>query len=202
MAVFSMTNPGHAKVIMDGQGCEPAGACLASRIAKGDHASLDALYARWFDRGVALVRRLTGRDEAFCMDVVQEAFLRVVRKPPSGLEDESLDRWMIKTLRSAAVDLIRGESRRRERENRSGRSWAALQEVGVEQSHVGVELGNVKKVLEDVGSDEHVLVWLRLKSEVSLETAGAAAGMSGDAAHGKLRRLFLRLRAAWKGENP
>lgn len=187
---------------MDGQGCEPARACLASRIAKGDHAALDAFYARWFDRGVALVRRLTGRDEAFCMDVVQEAFLRVVRKPPGGLVDESLDRWMIKTLRSAAIDLIRAESRRKAREDRSGRARATLQEDSAELSRGFVESGNVREVLEDIGSDEHVLVWLRLKSEVSLEAAGAAAGMSGDAAHGKLRRLFARLRAAWKGETP
>ncbi len=197
-----MTNPGLAKVITDEQGCEPAPASLAIKIAKGDHAALDVFYARWFDRGVALVKRLTGRDEAFCMDVVQEAFLRVVRKPPSGLVDEGLDRWMVKTLRSAAIDLIRAESRRKVRENRGGHTSDSIQAEAAEQGGLADDISKVRKAFEDIGSDEHVLVWLRLKSEVSLEAAGAAAGMSGDAAHGKLRRLYLRLRAAWKGEQP
>jgi hypothetical protein len=44
---------------------------LTRAIARGDRDALATFYNAWFDRSYAAARRLTGRDESFCLDVVR-----------------------------------------------------------------------------------------------------------------------------------
>src|SRR5262245_11860434 len=64
-----------------------ATARLTLAIRAGDAGAFATLYEAWFDRALALARSLTRRDESFCLDVVQDAMMRVVRALPR-LEDE------------------------------------------------------------------------------------------------------------------
>ena len=58
---------------------------LTRGMAAGHRDAVEAFYRQYFDYLYGVARRETGRDEAFCLDVVQEAVLRIIRniKPVS-----------------------------------------------------------------------------------------------------------------------
>ena len=53
---------------------------LTERLARGDESALGELYERWFDRMVGMAMAATGRDESFCMDAAQDAFVKLIRQ--------------------------------------------------------------------------------------------------------------------------
>ena len=48
-------------------------------IRAGDHDAFSIYYEHFFDLVFCEVRRLSGRDEATCLDIVQETFVKVVK---------------------------------------------------------------------------------------------------------------------------
>ena len=72
----------------------------------GDAEALTGFYEAWFDRAFVLARALTRRDESFCLDVVQDARMRVVRSLPPLEEAAALGRWMVRVVHTTALDLL------------------------------------------------------------------------------------------------
>ena len=94
-------------------------------------AILLAPYSRWvakqLDRGerrfpwvAAKARSITRRDEAFCLDVVQDVMMIVVKKMPRLETEAALRAWMARTVSRAVTDRLRSEARRRRREAQRG----------------------------------------------------------------------------------
>src|SRR5207237_963299 len=77
-------------------------------------------YRAWFDWSFRLAQRLTRRDESFCLDVVQEAMLRVARSMKAMKSRTDLERWMSRVVHTAALDQLRRASRRGVRERARG----------------------------------------------------------------------------------
>ncbi len=156
-------------------------------VAKGDRAALAVLYEAWFDRCYGVARSITGRDESFCLDVVQEAMLRVIRSLPRLETSEQLEAWMIRTVHTAALDLLRKDSRRLRREIARGSAASSIQVNATDDAITWV----LAKLAE---MPDRSLVGMRIAQGRSLDAVGAAAGVSGDAAHGRIRRTLARLR--------
>ena len=64
-----------------------------------------------------MARQATGRDESFCLDVVQDAMMRVIRSMSEMQTEEDVTRWLRAVVMNCAYDLLRKERRRRIREN-------------------------------------------------------------------------------------
>ena len=171
---------------------------LTAAMARGDRAALGEFYRLWFDRAYALARSLTRRDESFCLDAVQESMLRVVRSVRAMDSEADLDRWMTRVLHTTALDLLRRESRRVIRERaRESRATASAPSQGAELAE---RISWIRSKLAELPAADGPLLWLRLARGVTLDQAGHAAGVSGDAAHGRIRRALSRLRVIGKGE--
>lgn len=170
---------------------------LTAAMARGDRAALGEFYELRFDWAFTLARSLTARDESFCLDVVQDAMLRIVRSVRPMRSERDLDRWLNRVVHTAALDLLRRESRRVAREARRADH---RQESVALRAEIADRIEWVRARLAELPSADRWLVWLRLGRGVTLEEAGRAAGVTGDAAHGRIRRSIARLRAA--GENP
>src|SRR5882672_8286775 len=84
---------------------------LTIAIASANSGACSRFYMAHFDETLAEARRATGRDESFCLDVVQEAMMRVIRsmKPIEGAED--LRRWFRRVVKTCAYDMLRKERR-------------------------------------------------------------------------------------------
>lgn len=151
-------------------------AALARSIAAGDEAAFAAFYSAWFPATLALARASSRRDEAFCLDVVQDVMMTVANRMPALRDERAVRGWMTTAVLRALADRARGERRRQRREAVAGEQTAAA------------------------GDGEP---WLAFAVGESVTAAGASFGLSADAAHGRLRRVMERLRQAaaewWHG---
>ena len=173
---------------------------LTEAVSKGDPVAVEAFYRAWFDRAYRLARSLTGRDESFCLDVVQDAMLRVVRSLPRLDRAEALERWMARTVHATAIDRLRREARRARHEARSGeravRAGAEAGPAAGEALEVEEEVAWLRAQLARLDAVDGALLRERFERGKTLRAAGRAVGMTGHAAHGRIRRVIARLRAA------
>jgi DNA-directed RNA polymerase specialized sigma24 family protein len=102
---------------------------------------------------------------------------------------------MSAVIRSAALDLLRRESRRAAREKHAAPAAAAAASAPGE---IEEKTAWVLERLRELPADDAALVALRLGREASLDQSGAAESISGDAAHGRIRRALTRLRTMAK----
>src|SRR5689334_17106086 len=77
-------------------------AAMTSAMAAGDGGAVESFYRRYFDRLYAEARRATRRDESFCLDVVQEAVLRIVRTVRGARSEIQLVAWLRLVVRTTA----------------------------------------------------------------------------------------------------
>jgi RNA polymerase sigma-70 factor (ECF subfamily) len=100
--------------LLAARGDAPAEAALIARMAQGDHAALDALYALYSDALYSLAVRMTGEPRD-AEEVLQDSFVRMWKRAPAF--DSSKSRpftWAVMITRSHAIDrLRRGKVRRR-----------------------------------------------------------------------------------------
>lgn len=167
-------------------------------IARGDERAFARFYEIWFDRSFRLARAITKKDEAFCLDVVQDAMMRVVKSLEPHDDEASLARWMKRVIHTTALDRLRQDLRRARREEVAARSAASLPGAskGADDEATAERIEWIRARLAALPDADRRLLELRYEQGLSLDEVGGAIGSSGDAAHGRIRRLLLRLRAA------
>jgi RNA polymerase sigma-70 factor (ECF subfamily) len=162
---------------------------LTTAIASGDTEAFARFYRAWFDRLYAEARRATGRDEAFCLDVVQDAMMRVIRSLKPLESEAALRAWLRRTVRSCAYDQLRKDSRRRRREDRSLRR-PRPEPAG---SDLNDRLAWLRRELQREAPESAGLLMLRHGFGRTLEQIGAVLGLSTGAVDGRLRRATAAL---------
>ena len=170
---------------------------VAAGLRRGDHAALDEFYRDWFERAVALVGARTGRDEAFCLDSVQDAFVRLVRRGPPTWADtrEALDAWFTRVVHSAALDRLRAESRRATRD-RAAHAWGVDALRPADAAAVAETVRTLEVLVAELERSEYAMLRARADAGLGLAQIGAALGLTVGAVHGRLRRIAARLGAA------
>lgn len=160
-------------------------------VHRGDAAALESVYRAWFDPMVRSVQQWTQRDEAFAMDVVQDAMVRFIDKTPSVRGEQHLRAWLWKASASAAIDRIRREGRARLREcTASGASHPPEVQESLERSEMQ---DGVDRLLAELSALERELVRERVGRGRELSGVGEEAGMTVGAVHGKVRRILTGL---------
>jgi len=166
-------------------------------VARGDRDALAALYSAWFDRCQAAARAATGRDESFCLDVVQDAMVKAASSLRPVRSQAELAAWMQRVVTSCALDRLRAESARARRE----RSSSPATPPPHDPHELAGRIAWLEVQLAAAAPLDRDLLRHRFIAGATLDQAGAAAGMSGPAAHGRIRRLIDALRRAGK-EHP
>ncbi|MBI4602513.1 MAG: sigma-70 family RNA polymerase sigma factor [Planctomycetes bacterium] len=169
---------------------------VTAAVARGDPEAFGAFYEAWFDRAYAMARSLTRRDESFCLDVVQDVMLRVVRslRPMDG--EELLARWVARVVHTTALDHLRREARRARREECVAAARGAAAPEGVASKlELDERVAWLEARLAEASEEDRALLRARFGEGKTLEQAGKALGMTGDAAHGRIRRVVERLRS-------
>ena len=169
---------------------------LTTAVARGDPGAFAVLYEAWFDRCFALARTLTRRDEAFCLDVVQDVMLRVVKSLQPMAHESALAAWFLRVVHTTAIDRLRQEARAARREQRVAATRPERAEhleptlalLGAERSEW------LQARIAELPAADQALWQARFLDGATLAEAGARVGLSGDAAHGRLWRLVERLR--------
>jgi RNA polymerase sigma-70 factor (ECF subfamily) len=179
---------------------------LTSAMSRGDEAAVEAFYRRYFDRLYRLARRAARRDEAFCLDVVQESVLRAVRlvRPVEG--EAALLAWLRLVVTATAYDLLRSERRRRRRE--VAVAVAACGAGGVcsyapadapagdpaEVAEATDQLTWLRRELDRMDPQIVRMIELRYRHDWTLARIAARLGLSVGTVDGRLRRALRTLR--------
>lgn len=167
-------------------------------MAGGNEAAVETFYRRYFDWMYAQARRVTRRDEAFCLDVVQESVLRVVRSIRRVDAEAALLAWLSLVIRTTALDIMRGESRRKTRElSLVASSGQLLDDTSQHDCDIAVtddQLAWLRSEISRLDPQLVRLIELRYQQRWTLARIGQALGMSTGAIDGRLRRALLALR--------
>jgi RNA polymerase sigma factor (sigma-70 family) len=136
--------------------------------------------------------RATGKDESFCLDVVQDAMLRVIRSLKPLDSEAALFRWLQRTIRSCAIDRLRAESRRRQREEA-----VAARERREAIENLEERIAWLRRELEELDESAASMLLMRHRFGWTLSQIGAVFGLNPGAVDGRIRRTldFLRQRA-------
>ena len=173
---------------------------LTAAMSAGDARAVELFYRRYFDLLYAHAARVCGRDESFCLDVVQESMLRIIRSVRPVQSERQLMAWLKLVVKTAAYDLLRGESRRRHRE-----MLVAVGETATEAP-------------EDDAAHEDRLAWLadrircmdpkivrmielRYQKRWTLSRIAESLGLSVGTVDGRLRRALRDLRRSAMEQN-
>ncbi len=162
---------------------------ITRAIARGDTQAFAVFFREHFDGMHAEARRVTGRDEAFCMDVVQNAMIRVIRHMKPLDSEQHLERWLKATVRSCAFDCLRHERRRRRREIQFGQRGTSPDDDELDQ-----RLNWLRKEMAQLERSDVSVVAMRFQLGWTLQRIGAALGLKTGAVDARIRRIIARLR--------
>ena len=171
----------------------PDARAITVRLAKGDQEAFAVFYEATFDNAVADARRLTGRDEHFCLDAVQDAYLRAAKKLPTLDSWAACRAWLRTAIASSAVDRIRADAARAKREAVPRRSTAERQAL---DEHLQPLLDRLQTQLDD---RQWHAVRLHIGGGLPLSAVGRAMSLSRHAVHGLVRRGVANLSSGTSG---
>ncbi len=164
-------------------------------LAAGDEAAFATFYAAWFAPTLALARAVSRRDEAFCLDVVQDVMFTVARKMPALGSNAAVAAWMARTVRHAVLDRLRSERRRVAREQIVGAELALAAAPEPWELLAATEQQVwLRSCLAELPAADRALLAARFDASATVTATAADFGMGADAAHGRLRRVMARLR--------
>ena len=167
---------------------------LTGAIKSGDEAAFGTFYELWFDRCFAMATRITRRDENFCLDIVQDSMMRVLERIPRLDDEAAVAAWMSRVVFSTSIDRLRSDQRRVRREQGAARHEADPGTPGERLLEEREELEWLAARLAELPVDDQRLILERFAHDKTLAEVGASIGITVHAAHGRLRRILLRLR--------
>lgn len=166
---------------------------LTQAIADGDAPAFARFYDEWFDRLCRMARGATGRDESFCLDVVQEAMLKIMRSMKRIDDEKSLEAFLRVVVLRCALDLLRADRRRRTREQGHA---AGRGEVERDADRDDERLAWLADRIAELDHDRSRLLALRYRLGATLEQIGRLVGLRPGAVDGRISRSLAQMRAS------
>jgi RNA polymerase sigma-70 factor (ECF subfamily) len=163
---------------------------LTAAIASGDTEAFTRFYRGRFDQMYAEARQATGRDEAFCLDVVQDAMIRVIRslRPMDG--EASFRAWLRAVVHCCAYDRLRADRRRARRERAAAEARAAE----APDDDLADKLAWLRRELASLDGQQARLLVMRYRLGWTLQRIGGVLGLKPGAVDGRLNRAVKTLR--------
>ena len=139
-------------------------------------------------------RRRLGSRKDLAEDVAQEAWLRVARRPLALPSVQSLDAWLRRVVRSAAVDMLRSELSRRARESEVARDRGEASQFLADYDLLEALRREVDSI-DGLTHEERALFELKSRTDATTARLASWLGIGRAAVDSKLRRAAERARA-------
>src|SRR5579871_700833 len=167
---------------------------LTAGMAAGDSRAVETFYRRYFDSMHAFAKRVMRRDEAGCMDVVQDAVLRVVRTVRTVDSDVQFRAWLRLVTQTTALDCLKAESRRKRRETAVVAGAAGGTDLSDPDSEVADQIAWLSEQVSKLDAGMVELIDMRFQKGWTLARIAQSLGLSVGTVDGRLRRALGRLR--------
>lgn len=167
---------------------------LAEFARTGSEAAFRQIAGRHLKLVYSAALRMVNEDAALAQDITQLVFTNLARKARSLPADVILAGWLHRDTRFTALEWLRKERRRVQREQQAA-AMNALETAGPEAdwSHLRPVLDEVLDELDD--PDRHALL-LRFFQQQTFAEVGAALGLTDEAVRKRVDRALDRLRGA------
>lgn len=129
-------------------------------------------------------------DTDLARDASQLTFMELSRKAGTFSPDDDLSGWIYATARNKARNIIKSETRRRNREANYVADSLGIESSEVDWTQMGPALHDA---LEQLKSRDREIILLRFFQQKSLAEVGKARGLSGDATRMRIKRALDRL---------
>ena len=169
---------------------------LTRAMARSDPEAVARFYDAYFETMYAATGA-TRRDEAFRLDVVQDAALRIIESARPFEREAAFRAWVRRVVFTCAIDRLRAESRRAAREAQYARSAEGCRVLSDSLDRIE-EIG---ALLASLPREEQALIRLRYFTGLSLGRICRLLGLGPKAVDSRLRRLRTRLAAELGGED-
>lgn len=165
---------------------------LLKRFAEsGDENAFQDLVSRHVNLVYSTALRLLNGDTHMAEDVAQKVFTDLARKAASLPKDVVLSGWLYEASRFAAANTVRGEQRRKAREQEASTMQQLSSESPDDWKEVSPHLDTAMSEL--AGSDRDAIV-LRYFQNQDFRSIGVVLGVSDDSAQKRVSRAVERLR--------
>ena len=158
----------------------------------------EAAFAELVKRHVNLVYsaalRQTNGDAHLAQDVAQSVFTDLARKAASLASRESLTGWLYTSAHFAAAKIVRGENRRRDREEKFMREPAHESAPAPDWEKIRPALDDAMHELKETDREAILLRYFENRPFVEV---GAKLGLNENAARMRVDRALEKLRAAF-----
>jgi RNA polymerase sigma factor (sigma-70 family) len=163
---------------------------LRQYAAEGDEASFAEVVRRHMDLVYSVAFRIT-RNGALSEDAAQSVFTKLARQAARLCHYDTLVGWLHTATRHTAIDLIRGEARRRTRE----------EEASFMQNDATTPMLNwetisplLDEAVGELREEERKVVLLRYFQNLSHREIGAVLNLSENSANKRVERALAKLR--------
>jgi RNA polymerase sigma-70 factor (ECF subfamily) len=165
---------------------------LTAAMAAGDENAVETFYRRYFDWLYREARRATRRDESFCLDVVQDAVLRIIRAIRRVSTEAELRAWLRLVVQTTALDRMRSERRRHKRE--LAVAVVGAQDYSRDDFDTAAQLAWVKQQIMRIDPRLVQIIELRFEQRWTLANIANHLGLSIGTIDGRLRRALKEIR--------
>lgn len=169
-------------------------ALLRQYVAHRSEAAFTELVRRHIGLVHATALRRVGGDAHLADDVTQTVFITLARKAPSLLDRASLAGWLYLSTQMAAAAVVRGEQRRKAREN-----TAHTMDLTNAPDRPAADLAQLRPLLDDalvtLKDDEREAIVLRFFQQQTFAEIGEALRVTEEAARKRVDRSLDKLHA-------
>ncbi|HXJ57288.1 MAG TPA: sigma-70 family RNA polymerase sigma factor [Verrucomicrobiae bacterium] len=165
---------------------------LRDYLGKNSQDAFRELVERHLPMVYAAARRIVD-DSQLAEEVAQTVFSTLARKAASLQPSQVVGGWLYSTTRHLALNALRGEQRRREREQTA----AAMQLLDLAPDSALMS-EHLEPAMAELAEECRDALVLRYMENRSLREVGAELGISEDAARMKVNRALERLRAGFE----
>ena len=160
-------------------------------IAAGDSESLRVYYEHYFDVMLRQARKITQGDEATCLDIVQDAMLKVIRCLRPMADADRLTAWTRAVVNSVAYDGLRRRRRKREAETQGAIDAITDRLDDLERE---ARIAWIEEQIEAMEPSLRRLVAWRYRWGWTLNQIAARCGLKIGAVDGRIRRAVEQLK--------
>jgi len=164
---------------------------LRDYVERQSEAAFAELVARHVNLVYGTAKRVLG-DDAAAQDVVQAVFIHLARKAWTVRDGRALPGWLYRAAYRTALDAIRGEQRRRQRETAAMK----LAEINASDDATWEKLAPLlDEAMQHLNRAEQDAVLFRFFEGKSIRETGAALGTTEAAAQMRVGRALEKMRA-------